>query len=165
MPLILSRHLPYSTCVIGTFHQGLLQAYRIPMDFLTFPPSSCQPSHAICSRRLDLADLGLKCRISVVKWRALEFKGLQLFFFFFFADELPCKLITLRIQFRMHLTFIYRSKWFFSSTSQTCHMYVFQHTFVSVCVCLSAAAFVCVCMCVHSSKARGWSNMFSYQGK
>lgn len=47
--LILSRHLPYFLCVIGSSHQSLLQAYRIPMDFLTFSPSSCQPSHAICS--------------------------------------------------------------------------------------------------------------------
>ncbi len=141
MPLILSRHLLSVTSVvpIGSSHQGLLWAYRIPMDFLTFFPSPCQPSHAICSRRLDLADLGLKCRISVVKWRALEFKGLQLFSFFF------CRWVTLQADnlkntIIMYLTFIYLFKWFFS-TSQTCHMYVFQHAFVSVCV------LKCVCVC------------------
>lgn len=46
------------------------------------------------------------------KVTALEFKGLQ-FSLLFVADELPCRLITLGIQFKMYQTFIYLSSPFF----------------------------------------------------
>ena len=163
MPLIPSRCWLYFTCavLIGSSHQGLLQAYRIPMDFLTFPPIFLLAFPCYLFQTTRLSRSGIKMPDFRGKVTGIRIRGLTTFFFFFFADKLPSKLITLRIQFTMYVTFIYLSAHFFS-ISQIYYMHVFQPTFVPVCVCVCARTCACVCT---AQGARGWSNMFSYPGK
>ena len=141
MPLIPSRCWLYFTCavLIGSSHQGLLQAYRIPMDFLTFPPIFLLAFPCYLFQTTRLSRSGIKMPDFRGKVTGIRIRGLTTFFFFFFADKLPSKLITLRIQFTMYVTFIYLSAHFFFYFSDLLH------------ACFSAyfCACVCVCVCAH----------------
>ena len=152
MPLIPSRCWLYFTCavLIGSSHQGLLQAYRIPMDFLTFPPIFLLAFPCYLFQTTRLSRSGIKMPDFRGKVTGIRIRGLTTFFFFFFADKLPSKLITLRIQFTMYVTFIYLSAHFFFYFSDLLHACFSAYFCTCVCVC------VCVCahmrLCVYSSR-------------
>ena len=167
VPLIPSRRWLYFTCavLIGSSHQGFLQAYRIPMDFLTFPPIflSAFPCYLFQATRLSRS--GIKMPDFWGKVTGIRIRGLTTFFsslfFFFFTDELPSKLITLkkRIYYVCDVHLSFHTIFFLLLRSTTC-MFFSLHLCLCVCVC------VCLCVCVYTAQgARGWSNMFSYPGK